>query len=233
MVTNDTDTSLIDPTKKLTDIRSHRAPRSPVYRRVAASILALLMLYTSLAPLAQSHTGAAVASAPATVAVPLGLPPRPPIDAAPIPLTPEEIQALTDERKALADRISRDQRRKADETKAREATSKVETVISFAMAQRGKPYVWAASGPRGFDCSGLTRAAFATVGIDLYHYTGVQMTKGKHVPRSELKRGDIVFPTAGHVGIYLGDGKLIHASSGRGRVVVDSSFTYYTARRLL
>ncbi len=233
MVYDDTDTSLFDRTKKLREIRSHRAPRSPIVRRVGASLLAMLMLYSSLAPLAQSHTGAAVATAPSTVAADPGLPPRPPIDAAPIPLTPEEIQALTEERRVLADRISRDQRRKADEAKAREAASKVETVISFALAQQGKPYVWAADGPNSFDCSGLVLAAYATVGIELYHYTGVQMTKGTKVARSELRRGDIVFPTAGHVGIYLGDGKLIHASSGRGRVVVDSSFTYYTARRLL
>jgi cell wall-associated NlpC family hydrolase len=232
MVDNDTDYSVIDPSKILPVVRSHRAPRSPIFRRVLLSLIALLMIYP-LAPIPGSHTGAPVVAAPATGAVPLGLPPRPPIDAAPIPLTPEEIQALTDERKALADRISRDQRRKADEAKAREAASKVETVISFALAQRGKPYVWAASGPNGFDCSGLVLAAYAQIGIELYHYTGVQMTKGKYVPRSELQRGDIVFPTAGHVGIYLGDGKLIHASSGRGRVVVDNSFTYYTARRLL
>lgn len=231
MVTEDTNTSLFDPGKKLNEVRSHRAPQSPIYRRVIAAFLALLMLYP-LAPIAGSHTGAAVATAPATVADP-GLPPRPPIDAAPIPLTPEELQALTEERKALADRISRDQRRKADEARAREAASKVETVISFALAQRGKPYIWAADGPNSYDCSGLVLAAYAQIGIELYHYTGVQMTKGRYVPRSELRRGDIVFPTSGHVGIYLGDGQLVHASSGRGRVVVDSSFTYYTARRLI
>lgn len=232
MVTDDTDTSLFDRTKKLREVRSHRAPQSPIYRRVIAAFLALLMLYP-LAPLTASHTGAAVATAPATVAVPLGLPPRPPIDAAPIPPTPEELEASERERRAIIDRAARDARREADAKKAREAASKVETVISFAMAQRGKPYVWASAGPRGFDCSGLTKAAFAQIGIDLYHYTGVQMTIGTHVARSELRRGDIVFPSAGHVGIYLGDGKLIHASSGRGRVVVDSSFNYYTARRLV
>lgn len=115
----------------------------------------------------------------------------------------------------------------------RKQVSKVEIVVSFALAQVGKRYAFGSKGPNTYDCSGLVVAAFAVIGMSLYHYTGKLMTYGQRVARSDLQRGDIVFPSGGHVGIYLGDGKFLHSSSGRGKVVVDGKFDFYTARRLL
>jgi len=111
--------------------------------------------------------------------------------------------------------------------------SKVERVISFAMSQRGKPYVWGAAGPRSFDCSGLVVASFRSIGITVPHYTGTLLRRGIKVSRNGLRRGDLIFPTSSHVGIYLGGNKMIVASSGHGRIMVQTVYSFYTARRLL
>lgn len=81
------------------------------------------------------------------------------------------------------------------------------------MTQQLKPYVWGAAGPNAYDCSGLVMWAYAKVGIRLPHYTGTQWTAGRHIPKSELRPGDLVFfySDLHHVGIYAGDGMIIHA----------------------
>lgn len=111
---------------------------------------------------------------------------------------------------------------------------KIEKVISYAYAQRGDRYKWGASGPSRWDCSGLVSVAFKKgSGITLPHFTGGIQKRGKKVARKNLQRGDIIFPQRGHVGIYLGNGKMIHASSGKGKVVVTKVYGFYTARRVL
>ncbi len=111
---------------------------------------------------------------------------------------------------------------------------KIEKVISYAYAQRGDRYVWGASGPSKWDCSGLVSVAFKKgAGIKLPHFTGGIQKRGYKVSRKNLKRGDIIFPQHGHVGIYLGGNKMIHASSGKGKVVVAKVYGFYTARRVL
>ena len=92
----------------------------------------------------------------------------------------------------------------------------VETVaITFALAQLSKPYLWGASGPDAFDCSGLTMMAWAQAGVTLLHYTGDQMNEGVAVNSyADISPGDLVLvpgsdgtiANPGHVGIYLGDG---------------------------
>jgi cell wall-associated NlpC family hydrolase len=85
-------------------------------------------------------------------------------------------------------------------------------VVKFAYAQLGKPYAWAADGPGSYDCSGLTMAAYRSVGVTLYHKASVQWTEVHHITRSELKPGDLVFySNLGHVAIYIGSNKIIHA----------------------
>jgi peptidoglycan DL-endopeptidase CwlO len=88
-------------------------------------------------------------------------------------------------------------------------------VVTWALAQLGKPYVWGAAGPDTFDCSGLTMAAWATVGVPLVHYTVTQQNEGVAVSPQQLTPGDLVLipgsdspgaGEAGHVGVYLGDG---------------------------
>jgi cell wall-associated NlpC family hydrolase len=89
----------------------------------------------------------------------------------------------------------------------------VQIAIDTAMAQRGKPYVWAASGPRAFDCSGLTAYAFAAAGITLPHSSRMQSQMGAPVSRDQLQPGDLVFfyNPVSHVGIYIGNGQMVHA----------------------
>ncbi|MEU9295548.1 NlpC/P60 family protein [Streptomyces sp. NPDC048266] len=85
--------------------------------------------------------------------------------------------------------------------------------ISFARAQLGKPYVWGATGPSGYDCSGLTQAAWRAAGVSLPRTTYTQINAGTRVSRSQLAPGDLVFFYSGisHVGLYIGGGQMIHA----------------------
>jgi cell wall-associated NlpC family hydrolase len=111
--------------------------------------------------------------------------------------------------------------------------SRAAVVVAFALAQVGKPYVWAAAGPGAFDCSGLVMAAYARVGIGLPHQTGGIVGRGRQVGRGELQPGDVVFPASGHVGIYIGGGRMVHASTPRGGIKISTVYAFYTARRLL
>ncbi len=83
--------------------------------------------------------------------------------------------------------------------------------IRFALHFRGVTYLWGASSPAGFDCSGLTRYVYAHFGIELPHSTYGQWAAGRHIPRSQLRPGDLVFFGMGHVGLWLGHGRFIHA----------------------
>ncbi|PZF99843.1 C40 family peptidase [Micromonospora deserti] len=85
--------------------------------------------------------------------------------------------------------------------------------IKTACAQVGDPYVWGATGPNSFDCSGLTQYAYKAAGIYLTHFTGAQWNEGKAIPRSEARPGDLVFffSDLHHVGLYLGNNKMVHA----------------------
>jgi peptidoglycan DL-endopeptidase CwlO len=85
--------------------------------------------------------------------------------------------------------------------------------LKWALTRRGDEYVWGAAGPTTFDCSGLVMWAYEQVGIQLEHFTGDQWNEVVHVPRSELKPGDLVFfyPGIDHVGIYMGGGMMIDA----------------------
>ncbi|MDR0417412.1 MAG: C40 family peptidase [Propionibacteriaceae bacterium] len=88
-------------------------------------------------------------------------------------------------------------------------------VANFAISKVGGPYVWGGNGPSGYDCSGLTRAAYLAVGISLPHSSSAQFGYGVPVSLSELRPGDLVFYYSGisHVGVYVGDGMIVHAST--------------------
>jgi cell wall-associated NlpC family hydrolase len=84
--------------------------------------------------------------------------------------------------------------------------------VEFAYAQLGKPYVWGGTGPRGYDCSGLTMMAWRAAGVGLPRVVPDQYNAVHHVARADLRPGDLVFfDDLGHNGIYVGDGKFIHA----------------------
>jgi cell wall-associated NlpC family hydrolase len=77
----------------------------------------------------------------------------------------------------------------------------------------GKPYIFGAEGPSGYDCSGLTKTAWGSVGVHLDHYTKDQWGQGKPVSRAQLKPGDLVFYYSDlhHMGIYVGGNTIVHA----------------------
>src|SRR6266702_1458627 len=90
--------------------------------------------------------------------------------------------------------------------------TQAEKAVAFAYAQIGKPYVFGASGPESYDCSGLTMASWAAAGISIPRTSYEQWASLPHVPTSQLQPGDIlVFNGAGHVGIYVGGGQLVDA----------------------
>jgi cell wall-associated NlpC family hydrolase len=85
--------------------------------------------------------------------------------------------------------------------------------LAFARAQIGKPYVWGATGPDSYDCSGLTQAAWKAAGVDLPRVTYDQVDAGTTVSLADAQPGDLVFfyDDISHVGLYIGNGMMIHA----------------------
>ncbi|KUL38729.1 C40 family peptidase [Streptomyces regalis] len=96
---------------------------------------------------------------------------------------------------------------------AQAPNSRAASAISYAYTKLGSPYVWGATGPDAFDCSGLTQAAYRSAGISLPRTTYAQIDAGRRVSRAELLPGDLVFFYSGisHVGLYIGNGQMIHA----------------------
>lgn len=111
--------------------------------------------------------------------------------------------------------------------------SKVDIVIKFALAQRGKPYRWGAAGPNAYDCSGLVLRSFAQIHIRLPHFTGDMIHYGRYISRAQMKPGDIIFPSSHHVGIYIGHNQMIVAPHSGTVVQIQTVYAFYAARRLL
>jgi cell wall-associated NlpC family hydrolase len=169
-----------------------------------------------------------------------------------------ELQTQIDDFRAQFNRLSADERRAAvdqsghsDERTSRSDRSApvaagapvvansraAQIAVDTAMAQRGKPYVWAAGGPNAYDCSGLTQYAFRAAGISLPHSSRGQAGMGQAVSRAQLQPGDLVFfySPVSHVGIYIGNGQMVHAPTS-GDVVkvasVDAMRGFSGARRI-
>jgi len=109
--------------------------------------------------------------------------------------------------------------------------------VQTALAQVGKPYVWGASGPNAYDCSGLTMYSYAAAGVALPHSSSAQSVMGIPVSRDQLQPGDLVFfySPVSHVGMYIGNGQMVHASTSGTPVQVvslDSMPDYNSARRI-
>ncbi|GGY32424.1 C40 family peptidase [Streptomyces xanthochromogenes] len=107
------------------------------------------------------------------------------------------------------------------------ASSKAAKALAFARAQMGKPYVWGATGPASYDCSGLTQAAWKAAGVDLPRTTWDQVKAGTRVATADLQPGDLVFfyDDISHVGMYAGGGMMIHAPHS-GAYVREESIYY-------
>lgn len=107
-------------------------------------------------------------------------------------------------------------------------------VVKTAYELLGKSYVYGASGPNSFDCSGLTRFIYQKVGVNLPHSAADQFQSGIRIGRNELSPGDLVFfsnnggTVISHVGVYVGDGMFIHASTPQTGVIKTSlNASYY------
>lgn len=110
-------------------------------------------------------------------------------------------------------------------------------IVSHALRYIGTPYVWGATGGRGFDCAGLVQRVYSDLGLPLPRTSREQFFIGVEVASDDLRPGDLVFfrdtyrKGISHVGIYAGNGIFIHSSSSRRRVLAEPlSSPYYVAR---
>ncbi|GAA2542954.1 NlpC/P60 family protein [Pseudonocardia hydrocarbonoxydans] len=110
------------------------------------------------------------------------------------------------------------------------------TAVALALSKVGSPYRWGATGPSAFDCSGLVNWAFGKAGIDVPRTSRALSQTGTPVSRDQLQPGDLVFfySPVSHVGIYIGDGQMVHASTSGKPVAVASidGRQYNSARRI-
>ncbi|GAA3728519.1 cell wall-associated NlpC family hydrolase [Spinactinospora alkalitolerans] len=120
-----------------------------------------------------------------------------------------------------------------------QASGAAASAAEYAKSQIGKPYRYGGTGPDAFDCSGLTQWAYDKAGVKIGRTTYDQVTEGTAVSHGDLLPGDLVFFYSGpsHVGMYVGDGKMVHApSSGKSIHVVTMSDYYdrhfHSARRI-
>ena len=138
-----------------------------------------------------------------------------------------EEKALIDERaaqaEALLDELEAEEREeqvsrsdpRVPVTTEVPATGGAAAAVQYALAQVGDAYVYGATGPDAFDCSGLTMMAWAQAGVALPHSSSAQMGSGTPVSTSALQPGDLVFyySPVSHVGIYIGNGQIVHAAN--------------------
>ncbi|QGV81037.1 NlpC/P60 family protein [Streptomyces ficellus] len=118
----------------------------------------------------------------------------------------------TDERDAY-DRASRSGRDDLPPAGGEAATGRAAAAVAAVRSAVGKPYVWGANGPSGFDCSGLMQWSYAQAGVGIPRTSQAQRNAGRHVPLSEARPGDLVTyrDDASHVGMYVGNGQVVHA----------------------
>jgi len=149
----------------------------------------------------------------------------------------KQLQANLDQAEKVLDKLSDAERKRLEEENAKEAeearkqrptrdgdrtsvdlpnvpaSARAKIAINAALSQLGDPYVWGAAGPSSYDCSGLTMYAWGKAGVSLSHSSKAQASEGRRVSKSELMPGDLVFffSPISHVGIYLGNGRIVHA----------------------
>lgn len=124
-----------------------------------------------------------------------------------------QLAALQAKREAAARVASARLAAASHPTQSLSYAAKAAKAIAFARAQLGKPYVWGATGPNSYDCSGLVQAAWRAAGVDLPRTTWDQINAGTRVPISDLEPGDLVFyfSDISHVAMYIGNGMMIQA----------------------
>ncbi|MGP4011921.1 NlpC/P60 family protein [Streptomyces sp. 4N124] len=123
------------------------------------------------------------------------------------------LNSLPDAERAAYDRASRSGRYDLpDLGGAVPPSGRAAAAVAAAMSAVGRPYVWGANGPTGFDCSGLMQWSYAQAGVALPRTSQAQAGSGTQVPLSEAQPGDLVtYHDASHIGMYMGNGQVIHA----------------------
>lgn len=124
---------------------------------------------------------------------------------------------------------------KNTEVKSRTTSNLGENIANYAMGLIGKPYSFGSTGPNSFDCSGFVYYVFKKFGINLPRTSQSQAYVGTRVSRNELQPGDLIFSNTysslSHVGVYIGDGKFVHAAnSGTGVTISGVNDSYYGSR---
>ena len=135
----------------------------------------------------------------------------------------EEAEELLDRLEARAAPVSRSSERLPNVP----VSGRAGAAVSYALGQVGDAYVYGATGPSAFDCSGLTMMAWAQAGVSLPHSSSAQMGSGSPVSQSDLQPGDLVFyySPVSHVGIYIGNGQIVHAANPSTGVQVSPVFS--------
>lgn len=148
----------------------------------------------------------------------------------------DQLQADLDKWKGLRDKLSPPTSRNGPRASYHgQASGDAEAAVQYAYNQIGKPYSFGADGPGSFDCSGLTMAAWRQAGVRLPHSAKQQYYSSNKVDRQDLEPGDLIifYNDLHHVGIYIGDGQVIHAPQPGESVKVASmsAMPYYGAVR--
>lgn len=135
------------------------------------------------------------------------------------------LDKLKDEAAERRERVSRSAERPAPANVA--VSGRAGAAVNYALAQVGDAYVYGAAGPDAFDCSGLTMMAWQQAGVSLPHSSSGQMSAGPSVSSDALQPGDLVFyyQPVSHVGIYIGNGKIVHAANPNTGVEVAGVFS--------
>ncbi|RST19441.1 hypothetical protein E2C00_16055 [Streptomyces sp. WAC05374] len=123
------------------------------------------------------------------------------------------LNSLPSEERDALERASRSGRDDLPGPGGEAASGRAAAAVAAVRSAVGKPYVWGANGPSGFDCSGLMQWSYAQAGVGLPRTSQAQRNAGRHVPLSEARPGDLVTyrDDASHVGMYVGNGQVVHA----------------------
>lgn len=130
----------------------------------------------------------------------------------------EKLKANEQEKNEAIKEYNKEVARKKAEAEKKRKDKLRQNIIKTALSKRGCPYVWGATGPNQFDCSGLTQYAYKQMGISIPRVAASQAQAGQRVSKSNLKIGDLVFfrtdsgsSRISHVGMYIGEGKMVHS----------------------